>query len=222
MTAAIDTSLCNEAPNAAGGSAHIVHHRYDFNPPEAVKERKLTRNVTPKPEAGAEKPNHPGRRRTPSTALRAVPLPRCAGEDSPPSSLALAKRGGGGPREAWWRGCPSRQDARGLGVTSQFGFARKPLNSLDSRKKEAWISLPLALNFLPNDLDFPSPGFANPSAHFVKYSRFTWNCPAASRVHRAPRGRRGALLREGTARRFKMCECGRASGQRPAKVLDAA
>src|SRR5271157_652653 len=36
--------------------------------------------------------------------------------------------------------------------SSQFGFARKPLNSLDSRKKEAWNSLPLALNFLPNDL----------------------------------------------------------------------
>jgi len=56
---------------------------------------------------------------------------------------------------------------------SQFGFAHKPLKSLDSRKKEAWISLPLALNFLPNDLDFPSPGFANPSTELVKYSRFT-------------------------------------------------
>ncbi len=71
---------------------------------------------------------------------------------------------------------------------SQFGVARKPLKRLDSRKKEAWISLPLALNFLPNDLDFPSPGFANPSTHFSKYSRFTWNSPAASRAHRAPRG----------------------------------
>src|SRR5579883_1552987 len=37
----------------------------------------------------------------PSTALRAVPLPRSAGEDgaSPPPLS-----GGGGPCEAWWRG----------------------------------------------------------------------------------------------------------------------
>ncbi len=34
---------------------------------------------------------------------------------------------------------------------SQFGVARKPLKRLDSRKKEAWISLPQALNFLPNE-----------------------------------------------------------------------
>jgi len=122
-------------------------------------------------------------------------------------------RGASSNVQARWRRPPRGESER---------FTRKPLNSLDSRKKEAWISLPLALNFLPSDLDFPSPGFANPSANFVKYSRFTWNCPAASRVHRAPRGRRGALLREGSARRFKMCECGRASGQRPAKVLDAA
>ena len=59
----------------------------------------------------------------------------------------------------------------------QFGFARKPLKSPVSRKKEAWISLPLALNFLPNDLDFPSPGFANPSTHFGK-SRL--HCPSRS------------------------------------------
>src|SRR5271165_5633417 len=52
-------------------------------------------------------------------------------------------------------------------LPSQFGFARKPLKWPDSRKKEAWNSLPLALNFLPNDLDFPSPGFANPSTHFA-------------------------------------------------------
>ena len=45
---------------------------------------------------------------------------------------------------------------------SQSGFARKPLNGLDLRKQEAWISLPLALTLLPNDLDFPSPGFENP------------------------------------------------------------
>ena len=52
-------------------------------------------------------------------------------------------------------------------LPSQFGFARKPLKWPDSRKKEAWNSLPLALNFLPNDLDFPSPGFGNPSTHLA-------------------------------------------------------
>jgi hypothetical protein len=41
---------------------------------------------------------------------------------------------------------------------AQLGFARKPLNSHDSRKKEAWISLPLALDFLPYALDFLSHG----------------------------------------------------------------
>ena len=46
---------------------------------------------------------------------------------------------------------------------SQFGSAPKALKRLDSRKKETWSSFPLALNFLPNDLDFPSPGFGNPS-----------------------------------------------------------
>jgi len=95
---------------------------------------------------------------------------------------------------------------------SQSGFARKPLNSFNSRKKEAWILLPLALNFLPNDLDFPSRGFENPSTSFVKYSRFTWNSPAPSRVHRAPRGRRGALVREGGARRSR---CVNALGSSP-------
>ena len=60
----------------------------------------------------------------PSTALRAVPLPRCAGEDfatrkrsrrgrlpMPPSGVRKDARlstgyggGGGGPCEAWWRG----------------------------------------------------------------------------------------------------------------------
>jgi hypothetical protein len=40
------------------------------------------------------------------------------------------------------------------------------LKSPDSRKKEAWILLPLALNFLPKDLGFPAPGFENPSAQF--------------------------------------------------------
>src|SRR5271157_2283260 len=67
---------------------------------------------------------------------------------------------------------PAAEGRFGEKSGSQFGFARKPLNSLDSRKKEAWISLPLALNFLPNDLDFPSPGFANPSTHFGK------SCPS--------------------------------------------
>jgi hypothetical protein len=50
----------------------------------------------------------------------------------------------------------------------QVGFPRKPLNSLDSRKKEAWITLPLALIFLPNNLDFPSPCFGNPSMNSGK------------------------------------------------------
>ena len=51
--------------------------------------------------------NSPSRvRHAPSTALRAVPLPRCAGEDGAGALLPReAKRnGGGGPCEAWWRG----------------------------------------------------------------------------------------------------------------------
>ena len=35
---------------------------------------------------------------------------------------------------------------------SPFGFARKPSKSPDSRKKEAWIFLPLALEILPRTL----------------------------------------------------------------------
>src|SRR5437899_12474251 len=45
-------------------------------------------------------------RRAPSTVLRAVPLLRKAGRRMARrlfASPALAKRGGGGPREAWWR-----------------------------------------------------------------------------------------------------------------------
>ena len=49
--------------------------------------------------------------RAPSTTLRAVPLPHCAalhggglGAGARLFLPALAKRGGGGPREAWWRG----------------------------------------------------------------------------------------------------------------------
>jgi len=64
---------------------------------------------------------------------------------------------------------PAAEGRVGENSGSRFGFARKPLKRPDSRKKEAWNSLPLALNFLPNDLDFPSPGFENPSTHFVKY-----------------------------------------------------
>jgi hypothetical protein len=72
---------------------------------------------------------------------------------------------------------------------SQFGsldsgFARKTLKSPDARKKEAWNSLPLALNFLPYDLDFPSPGFGNPSTHFVK-SRLSTPLPQAFIERRA-------------------------------------
>jgi hypothetical protein len=36
------------------------------------------------------------------------------------------------------------------------GFAGKSLKSLNSRKRKIWILLPLALNFLPPDLEFPS------------------------------------------------------------------
>ncbi|HME83331.1 MAG TPA: acylphosphatase [Roseiarcus sp.] len=98
-----------------------------------------------------------------------------------------------------------RSFARRRAPAPAAGFARKPLKSHDSRKKEAWISLPLALNFLPNDLDFPSPGFANPSPHFVKYSRFTWNTRSLSGSSTSAEA---PLLREGSARRFKTCECG--------------
>src|SRR5208282_5645248 len=67
---------------------------------------------------------------------------------------------------------------------SERKAARKPLKRPDSRKKEIWISLPLALIFLPNDLDFPSPGFANPSTHFVK-SRLSTSLPLAFIERRA-------------------------------------
>src|SRR5271166_334075 len=76
---------------------------------------------------------------------------------------------------------PAAEGRIGEKSSSQFGVARKPLKSPDSRKKKAWISLPLALNFLPNDLDFPSPSFANPSTSFVtsRLSRETTPLPLA-------------------------------------------
>jgi hypothetical protein len=76
-------------------------------------------------------------------------------------SIPVARCRGGASSHvhAPWRRPPRSESER---------FARKPLNSPDSRKKAAWISLPLALDFLPNDLDFPSLGFGNPSTHFVK------------------------------------------------------
>src|SRR5208282_1785717 len=83
---------------------------------------------------------------------------------------------------------------------SQFGFARKPLKSLDSRKKEAWNSLPMALDFLPNDLDFPSPGFGNPSTDLVEYSPLT-PLPLAFIELRA--AGEAPLRREGGARRLR-------------------
>jgi len=53
----------------------------------------------------------------PTTALRAVALPRFAGEDfvslrrtdARASSLALEERGGAGPAEGRWRGRPLRR-----------------------------------------------------------------------------------------------------------------
>src|SRR5580658_4617019 len=53
-----------------------------------------------------------------------------------------------------WRPC-ERERRSG----SQIGFPRKSLNSLDPRKKEAWIPLPPALNLLPKNLDFSSQEF---------------------------------------------------------------
>ena len=105
----------------------------------------------------------------------------------PGGSEATASRMASGPRDrpAW--------GSRSQRFGGSERFARKPLNSPDLRKKEAWISFPLALIFLSNDLDFPSPGFENPSTHFGKYSHFTWNSPAAPPINRAPRGRRGPL-----------------------------
>ncbi|HME85386.1 MAG TPA: hypothetical protein VKG91_12760, partial [Roseiarcus sp.] len=72
-----------------------------------------------------------------------------------------------------------------LGVTSQYGFARKSLKSPNSRKKKAWNLLPLALNFLPTDLDFPSRGFGNPSApHRAALSRLRRALTKARRPRR--------------------------------------
>jgi len=85
------------------------------------------------------------------------------------------------PTTPWMPACAGMTT---LGVTPQSGFARKPLKSPDSRKKEAWISLPPALNFLPNDLDFPSPGFANPSPHFGKSARRPFSAREAPAVLR--------------------------------------
>ncbi len=107
---------------------------------------------------------------------------------------------------------PAAEGRVGEKSGSQFGFARKPLKRPDSRKKEAWISLPLALNFLPNDLEFPSPGFGNPSTHFGKYSPLTWNSPAASRVHLEMceyGGRQASLIDEAAPRAFVMMRSAR-------------
>ncbi len=109
------------------------------------------------------------------------------------------KRGGHGLRDgsceagaaqSSWRGVAaarlrgSRAPAPAPRGESERKAARKPLKRPDSRKKEIWISLPLALIFLPNDLDFPSPGFANPSTHFVK-SRLSTSLPLAFIERRA-------------------------------------
>ncbi len=93
------------------------------------------------------------------------------------------------------------------------GSARKPLNSLESRKEEAWISLPVALIFLPKDLDFPSRGFENLSSKTAPLPLTFIDLRTAGE---AP------LLREAGARLFRMCECGRASGRGRGKVQDAA
>ncbi len=83
---------------------------------------------------------------------------------------ALAKQARLNPHGEALLGSTSRRPPRGESERksgSQFGFARKPLNNPDSRKKEIWISLPPALDFLPNDLDLPSRGFGNPATNFV-------------------------------------------------------
>src|SRR5271166_919549 len=86
-----------------------------------------------------------------------------------------------------WRGPASalrcwEESAKAL---SQYGFARKSLKSPNSRKKKAWNLLPLALNFLPTDLDFPSRGFGNPSApHRAALSRLRRALTKARRPRR--------------------------------------
>src|SRR5271157_5207050 len=62
---------------------------------------------------------------------------------------------------------------------------------------------------LPNDLDFPSPGFGNPSTHFgsTRHSCATTPLPLAF-IELRPAGE-APLLREGGGRRFKLCDCTR-------------
>jgi len=84
-------------PSGAGAEilffTGVRYQRMSEDPPSS--------NATPRePRQGGKG----GGRRAPTTALRAVPLPRSAGEDSASvaafSSPALAKRGGGGPRDS--------------------------------------------------------------------------------------------------------------------------
>ena len=68
----------------------------------------------------------------------------------------------------------------------------------------------MALNFLPSDLDFPSPGFANPSTHFGKYTRLSRETtPLPLAFIELSRGRRGASSPRGMRPVFETCECGR-------------
>jgi hypothetical protein len=68
--------------------------------------------------------------------------------------------------------CGGEPKAYAEAALRPLGFAARnldspasPLNSHDSRKKAAWMPLPLAWISLPDDLDIPSPGFENPSMH---------------------------------------------------------
>jgi hypothetical protein len=119
-------------------------------------------------------------------------------------SIVLARCCGGASFARPRAPVPAAEGRVGEKSGSQFGFARKPLKSPDSRKKETWNSLPPALDFLPNDLDFPSRGFGNPSTSLVKsrLSRGTAPLPLAFIVLRA--AGEAPLPREGGARRFKM------------------
>ncbi len=99
-------------------------------------------------------------------------------------------------------GAPSRVHAPGAGRRPPRVESQRKVAILDSFASPGF-------DFLPNDLDFPSPGFENLSTHFgsTRLSRET--TPLALALIELRAAGEGAPLREGGARRFKMCECGR-------------
>jgi hypothetical protein len=66
----------------------------------------------------------------------------------------------------------------GVAVLLQTGLSPQAIEKARFAEEKSLDFASSGLNFLPNDLDFPSPGFANPSTKFVNLA-FHVKHPAA-------------------------------------------